>query len=408
MALASTDFMAAPGLYGSGNQPDRLDVSDVLAAILLTDTTTLGKIGMKGTASNIEHFWFEDALNDVYVSISLSADAENTSPIGYFSLLSSSTSVNQVLRSGALVRADGYNQVWKVITASVCTSLVAQSSTTVAVSAFPVLSSVALRCLVVAQPKPDTQTYSEDISRARTRRSNFTQVFERGIQIAETRKHVDLYAVKDELKLQIKNRTYEIKRELNNSIINGQAWWVAAATAPTPDTETRTMCGLLDMIQDPSHSGTRQTATVTSVSGALTMTSINGLVENIFNRGGFDDQSNCCIVVGPKQARVIALLEEQKVRKSNTELVVGSYANKVKTDLGYDLDVIIDRWFPPDMLMILDAARAGCMPLKGDSWHLERMAKTNRTDGYQLSGQYTCFLNNAAEAHGLLKELSYT
>jgi len=408
MAFTSSNFMAAPGLYGTTGQLDKLDVSDVLAAILLKDTATLGQIAMSGSVKNIEHFWFEDSLNDAYASISLSMDADNSCAIGYFSKLSSSASVLQVMRSGSLLRAEGYDMTYRAITASVCTSIVPHTSVTAAASAFEISVSVAMRFLVVGMPKADTATYSDDVSRIRTRRKNYTQVFERGIQIAETREHIDVYGVPDELKLQIKNRTYEIKRELNNAVVNGHP---SGRTAVTPESEVRTMAGILSLIRNPAMATVRDANgyTIEDASGSgLTMTKINSLTEKIYSRGGFDDQSNCCIIVGPAQARVIALLEEQRIRKSSKELVVGSYANKIQTDLGFELDVVLDRWFPPDVLCVLDKSRVKLMPLAGDAWHMEKMAKTSRVQGYQLSGQYTMELRNPDEAHGMIIQLAWS
>jgi hypothetical protein len=268
-------------------------------------------------------------------------------------------------------------------------------------------SSVTSRYFVIAQPKADTQTFSDDISNARTRRYNFTQVFERGIEITETRTHIALYAVNDELKHQIKKRTYEIKRELNNSVINGIPYITGAAY--TDAIEDRTMAGLIKLIRDPNLDGTNEDSTTTNCSGgALTITRINDLCSLIYDNGGFDDQANCCIICSPYQARVIALLEEGRIRKASNELVVGSYANSVKTDLGFELPVVIDRWCPKETLIILDKSRASLMPLEGDAWHLERMAKTSRSQGYQLSGQYTLKLENPSQAHGLLIYLAYS
>jgi hypothetical protein len=408
MALASTGFMAAPGLYGTTGQLDKLDVSDVLAAILLKDTAFLGQIAMKGTVHNIEHFWFEDSLNDAYVSISLSMDAETTNPTGNFSKLSTSASIMQVLRAGTLIRPEGMDIVYEIINMTVTCSIRAHGSVTTAVSAFSVETSTATKFLIVGMPKPDTSTYSDDVSRARTRRKNYTQVFERGIQIAETREHIELYAVSDELKLQIKNRTYEIKRELNNCVINSRPYSATGPAAATPDIETRTMTGVLEMIRNPGYANTRTNNNCADASaGALTMSRINDLVEGIYSTGGFDEQSNCVCVVGPYQARIIALLEEQRIRRSSKELVVGSYANKIMTDLGFEIPVVLDRFMPPDILLIFDKSRGRLMPLKGDSWHMEKMAKTGRTQGYQLSGQYTIELQNPDEAHGMLYRLAF-
>jgi hypothetical protein len=400
--------MAAPGLYGATGQMDKLDVSDVLAAILLKDTATLGQIAMSGSVSNIEHFWFEDSLNDAYVSMSISIGVDASTGLARFSGLSSSASVLQAVRPGSLVRPEGYNIVYQIVSQSTDTSINPYASTTAKASAFPTaISNTATRFLVVGMPKADTATYSDDISRTRTRRKNYTQVFERGIQIAETREHIDVYGVPDELKLQIKNRTYEIKRELNNAVVNGVPYWTGGAASP--DIETRSMSGIVNSIRYPALDSTASTQTLTdAANGALTLNSINDLAKKIYDQGGFDDQSNCCIIVGPYQARVIGLLEENRIRTSLGENTAGSYKNKIVTDLGFEMNVVLDRWMPPDLLVILDKSRAKLMPLSGDSWHMEKMAKTSRVQGYQLSGQYTMELRNPDEAHGMIYRLAWS
>jgi len=40
--------------------------------------------------------------------------------------------------------------------------------------------------------------------------------------------------------------------------------------------------------------------------------------------------------------------------------------------------------------------------LTGDSWHMEKMAKTGRSEKWQLSGQYGLELRNAAQCHGMI------
>lgn len=417
MALVSTDFMAAPGLYGTYN--DKIDCSDVLASILLKDTSTLGQIPMEGTVKNIEHFWLEDELNACVFSAFLSASTD----CGSFALITGASAMTaskwwKILRDGAIIRPETYDNTFRVVgmTLSTSTSIYPYGSTTICTSCYLTVpwtsasntASSYMRWFVVGQPKADTSDYSEDISMQRTRRKNYTQVFERGIRIAETRQNIDVYGVSDELKYQTKLRTYEIKRELNNAVINSKVYWVTGTSA-SPDIETRTMSGLIELIRDPDLDGTKEDTTVSDASGAvLTLTKINDLCKLMYDYGGFDDQSNCCIIVGPYQARVIALLEEGRIRKASNELIVGSYANAVKTDLGFDLPVVLDRFMPNGSLIILDKSRVKLMPLSGDGWHLTKMAKTGRVDGYQLSGQYTLELRNAEAAHGLIWNLSYS
>jgi len=428
MALASTGFMAAPGLTGNTDQLDRLDVSDVLSAILLKDTATLGQIPMKGTVENTETFWFEDALNLAILSGCVYSATETIGGAGdilwnFTSSIGANTSarVAAAFKAGGIWRTEGLPTLFRVVADPSGTgnsvTMSVYSSTTITTSAYPTTTiyvsgagsnSMHMRFFFVAQPKPDTSVYSDDISIARTKRKNCTQVFERGIQIAETREHIKLYGgVPDELKLQIKNRTYEIKRELNNSVING-AFYCTGGTGFTSDLETRTFSGIIQQLRDPDIDGTNEDYQVINASGgALTMTRINNLCRQMYDAGGFDDESNCCIIVGAYQSQVIALLEENRIRKSSKELVVGSYANKVKTDLGFELDIVLDRFMPGGTLIVLDKSRAELKPLSGDAWHLEKMAKTGRVTGYQLSGQYTVILRNTDACHGMIDNLAF-
>jgi hypothetical protein len=61
---------------------------------------------------------------------------------------------------------------------------------------------------------------------------------------------------------------------------------------------------------------------------------------------------------------------------------------------------------PSDKLILLDRSRIALVPLQGDSWHMEKMAKTGRSEKWQISGQYTIELRNADKCHGLLYDLS--
>lgn len=394
MALASTSFMAAPGLYGTNL--DKIDCSDILAAILLSDTSILGAIPFKGQVQNIEHFWIEDSLNAVsFTGIS------TASTVLYISTPTASSNVQRIMRTYAIVYPETGEFRLKLGANPVTGSNVvsAYGSTTWAAVA------AGTTWYVAAMPKPDIVDASADIAQARTRRKNYTQVFERAIQITQTRKGVAVYAVPDELKHQIKLRTYEIKRELNFSVISGYAL-ASASNTYSPDSEIRTMAGLIQLIRDPNFDSTNEDNTVTQVSGALTESVINALCEKVFNRGGMDSKSNCVLVVPPYQQRVISAFEKDRIRRDSDERRAGYYITKFMTDLGYDLPILVDRWMPKDKAILLDKSRAALMPLKGDNWHTEKMAVTGRSEKWQISGQFTLELRNPDEAHGLLYDLS--
>jgi hypothetical protein len=388
-------FMAAPGLYGTNL--DKIDCSDVLAAILLSDTSTLGIIPFKGQVENIEHFWIEDSLNAITFTGVSSTNAKI-----HISTPTATSDVTKILRTYALVMPANGEYVMKFGAAPVTGSnVVSLYGSTVWASN----KTAGTTWYVIGMPKPDIDAASSDISRARTRRKNFTQVFERAIEITQTRKGIAVWAVPDELKHQIQARTYEIKRELNMSVLMGYAL-ASASNTYSPDSEIRTMAGIMQLIRDPNLDTATTDNTVTQVSGALTESAINALCEKIYNRGGLDSKSNAQIIVGPYQQRVISAFEKDRIRRDPDERKAGYYITKFISDMGYELPITVDRWCPNDKLFILDKSRVALMPLKGDNWHTEKMAKTGRSEKWQLSGQFTLELRNPDEAHGMLYDLT--
>ena len=410
MAVATSGFMAGTGLVGTNL--DILDCSDILAAILMKDTSFLKQVKVGKPVKNIEHSWIEDRLNtQSFMGIpgtgSVTMYIEDAN-------ISSTAEFLKVCRTDSIVVPEGWEDIhFKMgapdknsvaMTISRWSSIDSWSASITTGLCWP---STTVRYHVVASPYEDQKSASSDTSRVRTRRKNYTQIFERAVEINETRKHIELYAVGDEDKMQIRNRTMEIKRELNASAINGHAY--VTAGAGSADVANATMHGLIAFLRDPDIDSTTEDYQVIDKAGvALTMSAINDLTAQMYDAGGFGDDADPFILVSPYQARIIALLEENRIRRSSKELVVGSYANKVKTDLGFDLDVIVDRYIPRQYLAVVDRSNIEIRPLQGDAWHLEKMAKTGRSEKFQLSGQYTMEVRNADCCHGLLRGLSYT
>jgi len=57
--MISTAFMAGPGGFSAtlSSKLDKIDCSQVLAAVLIADTNLLGHIRVGPPAKNIEHNW---------------------------------------------------------------------------------------------------------------------------------------------------------------------------------------------------------------------------------------------------------------------------------------------------------------------------------------------------------------
>jgi hypothetical protein len=166
------------------------------------------------------------------------------------------------------------------------------------------------------------------------------------------------------------------------------------------------MAGLMQLIRDYDLDTTNEDETVTNVGAALTIGHINSLIYKIWDKGGFDETADPIILTGMSQARVIAGFEKELRRVEQGERTTGYYRNVFLADAGFELPVVMDRWVPKDKLFIVDRNRISLLPLSGDGWHLEKMAKTGRNEKWQLSGQFTLQVDNANKCHGMLINLT--
>lgn len=401
MAFTSTSFMSGPGGYTDisatmAAKLDKIDCSQILSAVLLKDTAILGHIRMGTPAENIEVNWIEDELNPAYVLASSGGATTMTVSTGKYT----TASLARFLRTGTILQPAGTEFLVRMSsTAS------KESGVTIAVYGGVAKTTWSMtKCWVVAQPYKDIVDASYDMSAARSKRRNFMQIFERAVQIAQTRKNISMEAVVDELQLQIKYRTYEIKRELNMSVIMGMP---KGTSSYSGDTEDRTMAGLICMIRDYDLDCTEEDdMLINASSAALSLAGINSLAYKIYDVGGLDETSDPVIVVGPKQSRAIAGFEKELRRVEQGERTTGYYRNIFLSDMGIEFPIVIDRFFPKDKLMILDRSRVSLRPMKNDQWHLEKMAKTGRSEKWQLSGQYTLDMRSADKCHGLIYNLA--
>ena len=403
--IASGSWMNAAPAFGStlAGKLDKIDCSQVLSAVLIADRAILGHIKMGGNANNVEFNWIEDDLNAVTFTGSSRASISIT-VIGF----TATTSLELIVRPGALLaprdstQSAAQNMILRV------TSVLDQSVLITASygSTVWVTASVTCTWAVIGQPYTDTDDASDDISKARTKKRNFTQIFERAIEIGQTRKGMDMEAVTNELQMQIKYRTLEIKRELSMTMLMGAAYRL---TTTRGDVDRRTTEGIIQYILDPNLDGAGTTTdqqTVTNSAGAaLTVAQINALLYKMWDVGGLDDTADPIIVVGAAQQRAIAAMEKDIRRVEQGERQVGYYRDIFLSDMGNELPIVLDRWMQADKMLVLDRSRVAIRTLSGDGWHLEKMAKTGRSEKWQLSGQFGLEIRNPDACHGLLWNL---
>lgn len=380
MALAAYAGLAS---YDQSNA-HFLDLSDVLSAVLLADTFFLGRVSMGEAGTQVIHYWTEDALNAVAVTVAIAiANGDVSIVVG--------SGQGAKLRIGALLQdeAIGSDEVMQVTAISTDTLTIVRSvgdSQPAAAGGEAHLAGCSLR--VIGQPVQEGDEGVNDISLARSRKSNTFQIFKREVAVSGTTKAIKSAGVPNEFNYQIAQRMLELHREL------GMAHLTGTQISAGSDTVYRSMDGVSNVVRIGAN-------TVTGAE-ALSEATVNNLGTLIWNKGG---QPN--LVVGhDTQMTKFAEMYKDKIRLVASDRQVGRFVTKFLTDKGIELDLLTDRWAKKHELLVTDSSRLSLHPLQGRAMHMEPLAKIGDTDRAMIIGEYTQVTRNAAQSHALHRNLT--
>lgn len=354
----------------------KLDVSDVLSAILLDDTDFISMLGVSNdTAKQTKHQWVEDALN----ANSIVQTAGNSFLSGTTATVIVFSSNISRITAGTLMKdiLSGLSEVVQVTGVSGISATVTRGIATTTKAAH--LSGATWR--IIANPRPQGMAGPADISTARAFKFNYTQIFSRGVRLTGTAQAIEHYGINSEDDYQIDLRMRELKRELDQTALMGVRIGDSGATTYT------TMGGLIHF------SAVLNTTNKVTTAETLTPTVLNSLAKKVYDLGGSPDM----VVMGPVQKQKFSAFD-QEFRRSTLDTRRAGFTNdEFVTDLGVNLKVIVDRWCPNDVVVVFDSSRIKLMPLQGRAFFLEKLAKTADSDDWQLIGEYTMEFKNALE-----------
>ena len=360
----------------------KLDLSEVLAAILLDDTDFVSMIGISNeVAKQTKHSWIEDALNAV--TIKQSGGTANQLALGTTSgtLLVLSASQAARITAGSLLKnqLSGKTEVIQVTALSTNSATVVRgfgSTSAVTHAAGAVWD-------IIANPRPQGMTGPKDESTTRGLKYNFTQIFSKGVKITGTAQAIEHAGVSAEDNYQIDLRLREMKRELDRTAIMG----IRAAT-DVVDATYGTMGGMIDFC------GFLNTTNNISTAETLTTSVLNTMIKKCWDVG----LTPTHILVGGVQKQKISSFDAEYRRSSISDRSAGYTVEDYISDLGISLRVIVDRWMPTDVAIVFDSAKVKIMPLNGRSFFLEQLAKTGDSNDWQIVGEYTMEVRNADAA----------
>lgn len=361
----------------------KLDLSDVLSAILLDDTDFISNLGVSGeVATQTKHSWVEDALNSTTALQSGGTQAQMALGTTTGTVIRFSASMMGQITAGTLLkdRLSGKTEVIQVTAVSSTSATVtrgygATSAQTHAAGA---------TWDIIANPRPQGMAGPKDESTTRGLKFNYTQIFSKGVKITGTAQAIEHAGVSSEDSYQIDLRLRELKRELDRAAIMG----VRSATDVTASAYG-TMGGVIDFVGFIAAGNTNGTAET------LTPSVLNTMAKQVFDDGGMPD----IVLVGGVQKQKISAFDQEFRRSTLDSRRAGFTVEEFVSDLGVNLRVIVDRWVPNDVCMVLDSSKLKLLPLRNRAFFLEKLGKTGDSNDWQIVGEYTMEVRNAAEAH---------
>lgn len=228
----------------------------------------------------------------------------------------------------------------------------------------------------------------------RSRVANYTQIFSATVEVSGSEQAVRQIGLSDEADFQKAQRTRELIRDLENSVING----VAAAANPQGSAGVRrTMRGLLSFI------ATNRFAP--GVGGfpadtELTEEQLNLALREMWNgSAGMVD----LVVVGGAVKRSINQFVASTRRFTPQSEAFKDLVSTYESDFGV-CRIVLSRYVPAGTVLLLDSSRISVMPLAGRSFHYVPLARTGDGERGQVVGEYTLECRNET-AHGVIEGL---
>jgi hypothetical protein len=351
------------------------------------NTSFLSRIGASGfTSTQKTHKWNEDSLNSN--TATLDEDLDN-----------SETGVNVLaadyskFKIGTIFK---FNERGK---SEVCRVTAVDGTPTLTVargygSTSGETHTSGAEIIIIAHTKQESwKPTQEDWTKERVSGYNYHSIFGMGIAITYSRQEIDHAGIASEFAHQTAYRLKEIMRSLDSSIINS----IRSATEGS-DTDYSSMGGLIEF-------ASQSTGNVDITAANLNEAVVNALYKLIWDKAS-GTMSRGFLLCGGALKRVISTFDQAYRRTDFDTRTVGFTVEKFLTDLGFELEIIVDPWMPADTIVVgdLDAIKVG--PLKGDSMRVENLARTGRLIEAMVTGQYTMEVRNATDKFGVHTNLA--
>lgn len=428
--LSWDDFMGGGGLITE--EYDKIDMYPTLMSILFESNNFLGSIPAGPGAKNIEFQHLEDDIVPNYVKAQVTIAAGAFTQLDFLAADYTQEELDAILRQGTgvapealylqspdgdwTIKHDGSGQL-------VLGDQGQEAEFAVVAGALPTTLAQTTLDMFVALPKDDFTDASPDIPRERDLRRGFTRVFERTVRIGESRKHIEMYGVSDETAHQIEKITRTVQNELAGAVIRDFVRVTGTPPKTLTDKGQRLMTGLLQQLRDPYLTATLDGgADITAGAGPsdlLIFEASSATTWNEVYRDGLNDLIYAMDKTGaldapgadhyiwchPLTRRAFSYYDASLRRAGYESRKAGYTVEAILTDMGREFGIMTDWHFPTNMVLVLDMSRILRRDVPGDGWHMAEMAKTGRSDKWQLSGQFGLSVMNVGKSHGMIKDI---
>lgn len=352
------------------------DLSDIVSVLAQRETPLLNLLMDNSVAcSHRKHEWvntrlvgFKDTLNGA-----INNSVTTITVSGAFQGANTKYVVGTILRIG--------NEYLKVTAVNSATSIDVSrgfGSTTAAAH------SDGAAVEIVAKPKAEGFTTSDDDSEVGSRDFNLTQIFYRRVSLSGTAGAIDAVGNENKMAVQVERKTKELLKELERSLILGLRTQDGSG-------DNRTMGGLAQFITQVDTTG-----------GGLTTAKIDNVIFKLLENGAEPD----ILLVSNAQKNKLNGMKEARVTGAHkqSEHMIDNLVDLYHSDAG-PLKIVRSNDVMPGDLFILDSSKIKVCPLQSRRFAMEKLAKTGDADNSQIIGEYTCEIRNP-EAHFRMTGLS--
>jgi len=196
-----------------------------------------------------------------------------------------------------------------------------------------------------------------------------------GIAITRRRQAVSHAGVPSEFAHQTAYRLKEFMRQLDSSIINSIRSDTEGGAA-----DYSSMGGIIEFISATD-------GNITTTSEALTPSVMNAMIKQIWDDGGMVAGGRLACIVGGVQKRKISAFDQAYRRLDYESRAAGYVVEKFLSDLGFEVEIIVDPHVPDDICVIGDLTRLKVGPLQTMAVSLEDIAKTGALIEAMLTGK---------------------